>query len=44
VPAGPADAKAAEAAGTAANPPASDGKPAGDGDDAQERSLKEAKE
>ncbi|MFC6018688.1 NADH-quinone oxidoreductase subunit NuoE [Plantactinospora solaniradicis] len=42
VPAGPGDARAAEAAGSAANQPASDGKPAGDGSDAQERSLKEA--
>ncbi|MBF9132941.1 NADH-quinone oxidoreductase subunit NuoE, partial [Plantactinospora sp. S1510] len=42
--AGPTDARAAEAAGAGANPPASDGKPAGDGDGAQERSLKEAKE
>ncbi|MEQ4303750.1 NADH-quinone oxidoreductase subunit NuoE [Plantactinospora sp. B6F1] len=42
-PAGPADAKAAEAAGAAANQPASDAKPAGDGGtDAQERSLKSA--
>ena len=39
---GPADAKAAEAAGVAANEPASDGKPAGDAPQAQERSLKEA--
>ncbi|WP_203861268.1 NADH-quinone oxidoreductase subunit NuoE [Plantactinospora mayteni] len=42
-PPGPADAKAAEEAGTAANRPASDAKPAGDGGtDAQERSLKSA--
>ncbi|MGC4774874.1 NADH-quinone oxidoreductase subunit NuoE [Micromonospora chalcea] len=38
----PRDAQAAEAAGTAANPPAGDGKPAGDAAGAQERNLKEA--
>ncbi|MGN9774728.1 NADH-quinone oxidoreductase subunit NuoE [Micromonospora sp. H33] len=38
----PREAQAAEAAGTAANPPAGDGKPAGDEAGAQERSLKEA--
>ncbi|WP_320067443.1 NADH-quinone oxidoreductase subunit NuoE [Micromonospora sp. RTGN7] len=38
----PRDAQKAEAAGTAANAPAGDGKPAGDSADAQERSLKEA--
>ncbi|EEP72854.1 NADH-quinone oxidoreductase, E subunit [Micromonospora sp. ATCC 39149] len=37
-----AEAAKAQAAGVAANPPASDGKPAGDDADAQERSLKEA--
>lgn len=36
VPAGPADARAAEAAGIAANPPASDAKPAGDAARGQE--------
>ncbi|WBB77959.1 NADH-quinone oxidoreductase subunit NuoE [Micromonospora sp. WMMD882] len=36
------DAREAEAAGAAANPPAGDAKPAGDDADAQERSLKEA--
>ncbi|KAB1906492.1 NADH-quinone oxidoreductase subunit NuoE [Micromonospora sp. AMSO1212t] len=38
----PRDARAAEAAGAAANPPAGDGKPAGDAAGAQERNLKEA--
>ncbi|MFG1673862.1 NADH-quinone oxidoreductase subunit NuoE [Micromonospora sp. NPDC049282] len=38
----PRDARAAEAAGAAANPPAGDGKPAGDAADAQERNLKDA--
>ncbi|WP_229398748.1 NADH-quinone oxidoreductase subunit NuoE [Micromonospora okii] len=38
----PRDAREAEAAGAAANPPAGDGKPAGDAAGAQERSLKEA--
>ncbi|MFI5489450.1 NADH-quinone oxidoreductase subunit NuoE [Micromonospora echinaurantiaca] len=42
VPPSPRDAQAAEAAGTAANPPAGDGKPAGDEAGAQERNLKEA--
>ncbi|WP_435821533.1 NADH-quinone oxidoreductase subunit NuoE [Micromonospora musae] len=42
VPPAPRDAQAAEAAGVAANPPASDGKPAGDAAGAQERNLKEA--
>jgi NADH-quinone oxidoreductase subunit E len=42
VPPVPADARSAEAAGAAANEPASDGKPAGDGAEAQERNLKEA--
>ncbi|MET7948855.1 NADH-quinone oxidoreductase subunit NuoE [Micromonospora sp. NPDC005324] len=37
------DARAAEAAGVAANPPAGDGKPAGDEAGAQERNLTEAK-
>ncbi|WP_430499557.1 NADH-quinone oxidoreductase subunit NuoE [Micromonospora trifolii] len=37
------DAQAAEAAGVAANPPAGDGKPAGDEAGAQERNLTEAK-
>jgi NADH-quinone oxidoreductase subunit E len=36
------DAKAAEAAGVAANEPASDGKPAGDDAEPQERNLREA--
>ncbi|MEV6797127.1 NADH-quinone oxidoreductase subunit NuoE [Micromonospora rifamycinica] len=36
------DAQAAQAAGVAANPPAGDGKPAGDEAGAQERNLKEA--
>ncbi|MFI7433281.1 NADH-quinone oxidoreductase subunit NuoE [Micromonospora haikouensis] len=36
------EATEAQAAGVAANPPASDGKPAGDDAEAQERSLKEA--
>ncbi|MFI7076409.1 NADH-quinone oxidoreductase subunit NuoE [Micromonospora sp. NPDC049903] len=36
------DARAAEAAGTAANRPAGDGKPAGDDAEAQERNLSEA--
>ncbi|MGC4895589.1 NADH-quinone oxidoreductase subunit NuoE [Micromonospora sp. DT31] len=39
---GPRDAQAAQAAGEAANPPAGDGKPAGDAADAQERNLKDA--
>ncbi|HEY0698349.1 MAG TPA: NADH-quinone oxidoreductase subunit NuoE [Micromonospora sp.] len=39
---GPADAKAAEAAGVESNAPASDAKPAGDSAQPQERSLKEA--
>jgi NADH-quinone oxidoreductase subunit E len=38
----PRDAREAEAAGAAANPPAGDRKPAGDAAGAQERSLKEA--
>ncbi|MCZ7440258.1 NADH-quinone oxidoreductase subunit NuoE [Micromonospora sp. WMMC241] len=38
----PRDARAAEAAGAAANPPAGDGKPAGDAAGAQERNLKDA--
>ncbi|SBT50801.1 NADH-quinone oxidoreductase subunit NuoE [Micromonospora auratinigra] len=38
----PRDAQAAEAAGTAANAPAGDGKPAGDEAGAQQRNLKEA--
>ncbi|WBB73312.1 NADH-quinone oxidoreductase subunit NuoE [Micromonospora sp. WMMD1128] len=38
----PRDARAAEAAGVAANPPAGDGKPAGDDAGAQERNLKDA--
>ncbi|MFF3853318.1 NADH-quinone oxidoreductase subunit NuoE [Micromonospora sp. NPDC002575] len=42
VPPAPRDAREAQAAGAAANPPAGDGKPAGDDADAQERSLKEA--
>ncbi|MEV6366452.1 NADH-quinone oxidoreductase subunit NuoE [Micromonospora musae] len=42
VPPAPRDAQEAEAAGLAANPPASDGKPAGDAAGAQERNLKEA--
>ncbi|MET8039585.1 NADH-quinone oxidoreductase subunit NuoE [Micromonospora sp. NPDC005215] len=37
------DARSAEAAGVAANPPAGDGKPAGDEAGAQERNLTEAK-
>ncbi|RKR89737.1 NADH dehydrogenase subunit E [Micromonospora pisi] len=41
-PPAPADAQAAAAAGTATNPPASDGKPAGDDAEQQQRSLKEA--
>lgn len=41
-PLAPRDAREAEAAGAAANPPAGDGKPAGDEAGAQERSLKEA--
>ncbi|MGW5672799.1 NADH-quinone oxidoreductase subunit NuoE, partial [Micromonospora sp. NPDC003776] len=36
------DARAAEAAGASANPPAGDGKPAGDEAGAQQRNLKEA--
>ncbi|MFK3981565.1 NADH-quinone oxidoreductase subunit NuoE [Micromonospora sp. NPDC050397] len=43
-PPAPADAQAAAAAGTATNPPASDGKPAGDDAQQQQRSLKEAQE
>ncbi|MEU8329441.1 NADH-quinone oxidoreductase subunit NuoE [Micromonospora sp. NPDC048839] len=39
----PRDARSAEAAGVAANPPAGDGKPAGDEAGAQERNLTEAK-
>ncbi|MFF0315395.1 NADH-quinone oxidoreductase subunit NuoE [Micromonospora sp. NPDC005252] len=42
-PPAPHDAQAAQAAGTAANPPAGDGKPAGDDAGAQERNLTEAK-
>ncbi|TDC36455.1 NADH-quinone oxidoreductase subunit NuoE [Micromonospora sp. 15K316] len=42
VPPAPRDAQEAEAAGVAANPPAGDGKPAGDDAGAQERNLKEA--
>jgi NADH-quinone oxidoreductase subunit E len=42
VPPAPRDAQAAEAAGTAANAPASDGKPAGDDADAQQQNLREA--
>ncbi|WP_319459731.1 NADH-quinone oxidoreductase subunit NuoE [Micromonospora sp. RTP1Z1] len=38
----PRDAEAAQAAGVVANPPAGDGKPAGDEAGAQERNLKEA--
>lgn len=38
----PRDAQAAQAAGVAANPPAGDGKPAGDEAGAQQRNLKEA--
>ncbi|PWR09317.1 NADH-quinone oxidoreductase subunit NuoE [Micromonospora acroterricola] len=38
----PRDAQEAEAAGVAANPPAGDGKPAGDSTGAQERNLTEA--
>ncbi|MER7420132.1 NADH-quinone oxidoreductase subunit NuoE [Micromonospora peucetia] len=38
----PRDAQEAEAAGAAANPPAGDGKPAGDEAGAQQRNLKEA--
>ncbi|WP_436837704.1 NADH-quinone oxidoreductase subunit NuoE [Micromonospora chersina] len=38
----PRDAQAAEAAGAAANPPAGDGKPAGDEAGAQQRNLNEA--
>ncbi|MFR9776039.1 NADH-quinone oxidoreductase subunit NuoE [Micromonospora sp. MS34] len=38
----PRDAQEAEAAGAAANPPAGDGKPAGDDAAAQQRNLKEA--
>ncbi|MGC5017193.1 NADH-quinone oxidoreductase subunit NuoE [Micromonospora sp. DT47] len=41
-PPSPRDAQKAEAAGAAANPPAGDGKPAGDEAGAQERNLKEA--
>ncbi|WP_446217899.1 NADH-quinone oxidoreductase subunit NuoE [Micromonospora sp. IBHARD004] len=41
-PPAPRDAQKAEAAGAAANPPAGDGKPAGDEAGAQERNLKEA--
>ncbi|WDZ86336.1 NADH-quinone oxidoreductase subunit NuoE [Micromonospora cathayae] len=41
-PPAPRDAQNAEAEGAAANPPAGDGKPAGDNAAAQERSLKEA--
>ncbi|WP_433315813.1 NADH-quinone oxidoreductase subunit NuoE [Micromonospora chersina] len=41
-PPAPRDAQAAEAAGAAANPPAGDGKPAGDEAGAQQRNLKEA--
>lgn len=41
-PPAPRDAQAAEAAGTAANAPAGDGKPAGDSTGAQERNLTEA--
>ena len=43
MPPGPADAKAAEAAGVAANEAASDGKPAGDDAEPQERNLREAR-
>ncbi|MFC0507560.1 NADH-quinone oxidoreductase subunit NuoE [Micromonospora costi] len=42
VPPAPRDAQEAEAAGAAANPPAGDGKPAGDEAGAQERNLKQA--
>ncbi|MEV4811081.1 NADH-quinone oxidoreductase subunit NuoE [Micromonospora avicenniae] len=42
VPPAPRDAQEAEAAGVAANPPAGDGKPAGDDAGAQERNLNEA--
>jgi NADH-quinone oxidoreductase subunit E len=42
-PSPPADGKAAEAAGAAANKPASDAKPAGDAPRPQEQSLKEAR-
>lgn len=38
----PRDAREAQAAGTAANAPAGDGKPAGDEAGAQQRNLKEA--
>ncbi|WP_433389265.1 NADH-quinone oxidoreductase subunit NuoE [Micromonospora sp. KLBMP9576] len=41
-PPAPRDAREAAAAGTAANPPAGDGKPAGDEAGAQQRNLKEA--
>ncbi|WP_433530918.1 NADH-quinone oxidoreductase subunit NuoE [Micromonospora sp. CA-263727] len=41
-PPGPRDARAAEAAGAAANKPAGDAKPAGDDAEAQERNLREA--
>ncbi|MEH1099085.1 NADH-quinone oxidoreductase subunit NuoE [Micromonospora sp. CPCC 205561] len=41
-PPAPRDAREAEAAGVAANPPAGDGKPAGDEAGAQQRNLKEA--
>jgi NADH-quinone oxidoreductase subunit E len=44
VPAGPDDAKAAEAAGVAANEPAGDAAPAGATSAQQQRNLKEAKE
>lgn len=43
-PPAPRDARAAEAAGAAANPPAGDGKPAGDDAGAQQRNLKEAQQ
>lgn len=43
-PPAPDDAKAAEAAGVAANEPASDGKPAGDAFEPQQRNLKEAQQ
>ncbi|QGN45846.1 NADH-quinone oxidoreductase subunit NuoE [Micromonospora sp. WMMD558] len=42
VPPSPRDAREAEAAGAAANPPAGDGKPAGDEAGTQERNLREA--